>query len=338
MVQFRVRAESLAEVAGLLGSVIATFDGHVSGSDAQVQNALQNWKGADADSFQQNWTRFVALSEQVRLALTGLQGGLVAAGAGYDTTEAGLRKAMTQTIPTMQGLRKHAVQFEEGVARGEARAEDMAEFFGRDYAGDDEVERFGGGAVTGSKGRYSGGGAGDTDGDGDDDGIGTTPFLSDESVEELTGDDASGDGFIETEDGIVQAPDDVTDGAAPADGAAADGAAPADGGSAESADGTAPDAHATVVESLPAEAPPAPDSSIHEARIEATPAAFEPQPLGEAAYAADDMRGDHAGGIDFGPQPATAEGTVTADLRAGDAPVFEFSVDAMDASDGEGDR
>ncbi|MGW9112070.1 WXG100 family type VII secretion target [Microbacterium sp. NPDC055683] len=323
MVQFRVRAESLAEVAGLLGSVIATFDGHVSGADAQVQNALQNWKGADADSFQQNWTRFVALSEQVRLALTGLQGGLVAAGAGYDTTEAGLRKAMTQTIPTMQGLRKHAVQFEEGVARGEARAEDMAEFFGRDYAGDDEVERFGGGAVTGSKGRYSGGGAGDTDGDGDDDGIGTTPFLSDESVGELTGDDSSGDGFTETDDGVVQAPDDATDGAAP------DGAAP---------DGAAPEVPAAVVDSLPAEAPPAPDSSIHEARIEATPAAFEPQPSGETAYAAHDMRGDHAGGIDFGPQPATAEGTVPADLRAGDAPVFEFSVDAMDASDGEGDR
>lgn len=269
MVQFRVRAESLAEVAGLLGSVIATFDGNISSVDSQVQNALQNWKGDDAESFRQNWSRFVALSEQVRLSLTGLQNGLISAGVSYDTTESGLRQGMAQTVPSVQGLRKHAVQFEEGVARGEARAEDMAEFFGRDYAGDDEVERFGGGALGGSKGRYTGGGSGDTDGDGDDDSIGTTPFLSDESVEELHGDDSELEaGFVETEDGVVQKPEDDVD-AGSDGGAAADGSPDADGG-ADAREGAAGlDAQG---QPAPADLPPAADSSIHG---DAVPAEFE---------------------------------------------------------------
>jgi len=65
----------------------------------------------------------------------------------------------------------------------------MAEFFGGDYAGDDEVEQFGGGAVgrPGAAGSTKGPADGDTDGDGDDDSIGTGPFL--------IADDASGDQF-----------------------------------------------------------------------------------------------------------------------------------------------
>ena len=64
------------------------------------------------------------------------------------------------------------------VASGEEKAEDMAEFFGRDYAGDDEVEQFGGGMLGPRKsgGQATGGGSGDTDGDGDDDSIGTGVF------------------------------------------------------------------------------------------------------------------------------------------------------------------
>jgi len=205
MVHFRVRAESLTEVAALLGNVVATFDGNVSAVNSQVQNTLNGWKGDDADSFRTNWQTFMSLSESVRLALTGLQGGLVSAAAGYDTTEGGVRRSMTGNIAGVSAIRKNAVQFEAGVQRGEARAEDMAEFFGRDYAGDNEVEQFGG-AVTarGAAGKNGTVRDTDTDGDGDDDSIGTGPFLSAASVDALYGEDAPDAGFAENDEGILE--------------------------------------------------------------------------------------------------------------------------------------
>jgi len=203
MVQFRVRAESLTEVAALLGNVVATFDGNVSAVNSQVQNTLNGWKGDDAESFRANWQTFMSLSESVRLALTGLQGGLVSAAAGYDTTEGGVRRSMTGNIAGVSAIRKNAVQFEAGVARGEARAEDMAEFFGRDYAGDDEVERFGG-AVTARGAAGKNGSVRDTDGDGDDDSIGKGPFLSAASIDALYGEEAADAGFAENDEGILE--------------------------------------------------------------------------------------------------------------------------------------
>ncbi|WP_156761679.1 hypothetical protein [Microbacterium karelineae] len=252
MVHFSVRASSLTEVAALLGSVVATFDSHVASVDSSVQSTLGTWKGDDATALQENWKTFVSLSEAVRMSLTNLQTGLMHASAGYDTTETGVRRSMAQATPSVQGLRKHAQKFGAGVARGEERAEDMAEFFGRDYAGDDEVEEFGGGAVRGSNGRYTGGRRGDTDGDGDDDSIGTGPFLSNESIEEL-GDatDAEPAGFVHGDDGTIsQSPDaeggsvepespETDGGDAPEAGGSQEGAVDADGaeGSESDADG-----------------------------------------------------------------------------------------------------
>ncbi|WP_221584808.1 WXG100 family type VII secretion target [Microbacterium sp. G2-8] len=237
MVQFRVRATSLNEVAGLLGNVLATFDGNVAAVDSTVRSTLSTWKGDDATELEANWQSFVTLSETVRMSLTNLQTGLIGASQGYTTTEGGVRQSMAQTTPSVQALRKHAVKFEEGVATGEARAEDMAEFFGRDYAGDGETEKFGGGAVRGPGGRYTGGGAGDTDGDGDDDSIGTGPFLSNESIEEL-GDATESEeaGFVHDDEGrIEQSPD-------------AEGGAPPEAEAPEAEDGPQTDADAPQAE------------------------------------------------------------------------------------------
>ena len=187
MVQFRVRAESLMEVAGNLGSVIAAFDGNIAAVDSQISGVLPNWKGMDQELFQENWKAFVAMSDAVRLSLSGLQNGLMSASAGYDSTEAGVHRSMNQTRPNVVALRKGVTSYGNVVQGGEQRAEDMAEFFGRDYAGDSEDERFGGGALGRAGGRYTGGGTKDTDDDGDGDGIGRGPFLMQDSIDELNG-------------------------------------------------------------------------------------------------------------------------------------------------------
>ncbi|MBF0817014.1 WXG100 family type VII secretion target [Microbacterium paludicola] len=187
MVQFRVRAESLSEVAGHLGSVIATFDGNLAAVESQVSGVLPTWKGDDQESFQENWKTFVAMADAVRMSLVALQGGLLAASGSYDATEAGVGRTMNQARPGTVAIRKYNAAYEKIIAAGEQRAEDMAEFFGRDYAGDREKEQFGGGAVRGRNGRWTGGGSEDTDGDGDSDGIGTGPYLSQASVDELNG-------------------------------------------------------------------------------------------------------------------------------------------------------
>ncbi|WP_345751895.1 WXG100 family type VII secretion target [Microbacterium rhizophilus] len=187
MVQFRVRAESLTEVAAHLGSVIATFDGNLAAVESQVNGVLPTWKGDDQESFAEHWKAFTAMADAVRMSLTALQGGLMAASAGYDTTEAGVSRGFATARPTVSAVRRYSAAHGRAVGAGEARAEDMAEFFGRDYAGDREREQFGGGAVRAGAGRYSGGGTEDTDGDGDSDGIGAGPFLLQDSVDELNG-------------------------------------------------------------------------------------------------------------------------------------------------------
>lgn len=187
MVHFFVRTESLVEVAGQLGSAIAVFDGNMSAVESQVSGAHSSWRGDDEESFYENWRTFTGLAASVRFALTALQMGLMAAASGYDSTELGIRKGMNVARPNVLAIRKYAKAYSKVVRYGEARAEDMAEFFGRDYAGDREQERFGGGAVRGAGGRYSGGGNKDTDGDGDGDGISSGPFLSQASVDELNG-------------------------------------------------------------------------------------------------------------------------------------------------------
>jgi uncharacterized protein YukE len=97
MVQFRVRAESLGEVAGLLQTVIATFDAHVAETDAAVTSvAGKSWKGDDSEMLEQIWTSWQASATGVRQTLEGLAIALRSAEGGYNTTESGLTGAFTQ--------------------------------------------------------------------------------------------------------------------------------------------------------------------------------------------------------------------------------------------------
>lgn len=179
MVYFKVRSDSLSEVAALIGNVVATFDSNLASADGVVSRMVDStWVGEDAEKFGENWSGFMVLAGQVRLALTGLQQGLIAADGSYTQNESGVQRGFTGRSQSVIAMKNAAGGLGNRVAVGEERAEDMAEFFGRDYAGDDEVERFGGGALGPRKtsGQATGGGSGDTDGDGDDDSIGEGPF------------------------------------------------------------------------------------------------------------------------------------------------------------------
>ncbi|HLT68093.1 MAG TPA: hypothetical protein VKZ73_09525 [Microbacterium sp.] len=132
----------------------------------------------------------------------------------YTQTELTTQRSFTGNRPSILAIRKGAQAYAKIIATGEARAEDMAEFFGRDYAGDDEVEQFGGGAV-GRRGGGRNGVAGDSDGDGDSDVKGTGVFLSNESVEALYGEDSGKEaGFVHTDDGVEQVPEASLEGVA----------------------------------------------------------------------------------------------------------------------------
>jgi uncharacterized protein YukE len=178
MVYFKVRSDSLSEVAALIGNVVATFDSNLASADQVVTRmAGTTWVGEDAEKFGENWDTFMSLAGQVRLALTGLQQGLIAADGSYTQTESGVGGSFRGGRQGLVAMRNATGGLGKRVASGEEKAEDMAEFFGRDYAGDDEVERFGGGVLGARRGgQATGGGPGDTDGDGDDDSIGTGVF------------------------------------------------------------------------------------------------------------------------------------------------------------------
>lgn len=207
MVYFKVRADSLSEVAALIGTVVATFDSNLASADQVVTRmAGTTWVGEDAEKFGENWDTFMTLAGQVRLALTGLQQGLVAADGSYTSTEAGVGGSFRGGRQGLVAMRNATGGLGKRVASGEEKAEDMAEFFGRDYAGDNEVEQFGGGVLGARRsGQATGGGPGDTDGDGDDDSIGTgvfrlgadgEPFVAVEAVAsaESSGTDATVEG------------------------------------------------------------------------------------------------------------------------------------------------
>ncbi len=196
MVYFKVRADSLSEVATLIGNVVATFDSNLASADQVVTRmAGTTWIGEDAEKFGENWDTFMALAGQVRLALTGLQAGLISADGSYTRTEAGVGGSFRGGRQGLVSMKNATGGLGKRIASGEEKAEDMAEFFGRDYAGDDEVERFGGGALGARKtGQASGGGSGDTDGDGDDDSIGTGVFRLGADGEPMVGVDAVASG------------------------------------------------------------------------------------------------------------------------------------------------
>ncbi|WP_127794263.1 WXG100 family type VII secretion target [Agromyces sp. LHK192] len=188
MVYFKVRADSLSDVAGRIGTVIATFDANLAGVSSTVTSMAQTtWRGLDADKFAEEWANFETQAALVRQALSTLQMKLIAADGSYTRTETGVRTSFNGAAPTVAAVRRSSDPLGKRVASGEEKAEDMAEFFGRDYAGDDEVEQFGGGMLgpRKSSGQATGGGSGDTDGDGDDDGIGEGVFRLDAVGESL---------------------------------------------------------------------------------------------------------------------------------------------------------
>lgn len=91
MVEFRVRAQSLGEVAAQLQSVVTTFDAQVAEAASVVSSVSgASWQGDDADTFLEAWTEWQAGAVVVRAALTSLATKLVSAQSGYLGTEGGL--------------------------------------------------------------------------------------------------------------------------------------------------------------------------------------------------------------------------------------------------------
>ncbi|GAA1844398.1 WXG100 family type VII secretion target [Agromyces salentinus] len=179
MVSFRVRATALSEVAALLGTVLSTFDTNLSTVDSQVKRTVDvTWKGDDAESFAEGWATFMTTAGFVRQSLAALQTGLIAADGSYTQNESGVQRSFNGRAPSVAAMRSNSGKLGAVVDRGEERAEDMAEFFGRDYAGDGEAELYGGGMLGARKstGQATGGGSGDSDRDGDDDAIGEGVF------------------------------------------------------------------------------------------------------------------------------------------------------------------
>lgn len=195
MVTFRVRAAALSEVSALLGTVLSTFDTNLSTVDAQVKSTVDvTWRGEDADSFAEGWATFMSTAGFVRQSLAALQSGLIAADGSYTTNESSTQRSFTGRVQSVAAIKANSGSLGAKVQRGEDRAEDMAEFFGRDYAGDDEVEQFGGALGRPGAGQQSKRGPADTDGDGDDDSIGEGPFLiaDDETGDQFRGGPADG--------------------------------------------------------------------------------------------------------------------------------------------------
>jgi WXG100 family type VII secretion target len=105
MVQFRVRAESLDEVAALLQQVIAAFDSSMATTRSQVSSVVNaSWRGPDADTFEQTWTQFEATSVTVRSSLSALSGALAAASVSYNQTEGTVNNAVVTTNAPVASL------------------------------------------------------------------------------------------------------------------------------------------------------------------------------------------------------------------------------------------
>jgi uncharacterized protein YukE len=91
MVQFRVRAASLGEVAAQLQTVVGVFDANVASVRSTVAGTVGvSWVGEDADAFAEGWAAWEAQAALVRTALTALAGQLTAAEGSYTANETGL--------------------------------------------------------------------------------------------------------------------------------------------------------------------------------------------------------------------------------------------------------
>lgn len=102
MVQYRVRTESLGEVANLLQSVVSTFDAHVAETGSVVRSVVDSsWEGEDATLFEKNWQEFQAGATALRTVLSSLAGRLQAAEGGYGSTESGLSGGFSESAGAM---------------------------------------------------------------------------------------------------------------------------------------------------------------------------------------------------------------------------------------------
>jgi len=102
MVQYRVRTESLGEVANLLQSVVSTFDAHVAETNSVVRSVVDSsWEGEDATLFDTNWQEFQASATALRTVLASLATRLQAAEGGYGTTETGLSGGFSESAGAM---------------------------------------------------------------------------------------------------------------------------------------------------------------------------------------------------------------------------------------------
>jgi len=102
MVQYRVRTESLGEVANLLQSVVSTFDAHVAETNSVVRSVVDSsWEGEDATLFDTHWQEFQASATALRSVLASLATRLQAAEGGYGTTETGLSGGFSESAGAM---------------------------------------------------------------------------------------------------------------------------------------------------------------------------------------------------------------------------------------------
>ncbi|MFJ3379120.1 WXG100 family type VII secretion target [Curtobacterium sp. NPDC090217] len=91
MAQYRVRTETLGQVAQTLQSVVTTFESQVGSTNSHVQSVVDViWKGEDAATFQRSWTDFQAGSAALAATLRDLAERLRQAGASYELNETGL--------------------------------------------------------------------------------------------------------------------------------------------------------------------------------------------------------------------------------------------------------
>ena len=136
MVQFRVRAQSLGEVAAQLQGVIAVLDSHVAQAASVVSGVVDaSWVGEDADKFAEQWEVWNASALTLRASLTTLAVQLGSAEASYTSNESGLQSGFSGRRQVNQGVvsgvagvstnvaggRRYAAEVKE--ARGEAQLE-----------------------------------------------------------------------------------------------------------------------------------------------------------------------------------------------------------------------
>ncbi|MGO2660665.1 WXG100 family type VII secretion target [Mycetocola reblochoni] len=97
MVEFKVRVESLADVASLLDGACTVFDTNVTSVDETVSRVVSSgWNGDDSDAFQASWTDWKAQAAALRATLSALSGQLVAASGQYTSTDSGLGGGFVQ--------------------------------------------------------------------------------------------------------------------------------------------------------------------------------------------------------------------------------------------------